>query len=196
MEPYASLDMFKEWLGVSNTESDSLLRVALGGATEWINTTTGRRFNLDDVATPRIFRPAGRTLWTDDGLHKFIVDDIGDVTGMIVETGTTSGGWTAVTDYELDPENALAEGWPVTGLLRAVWPCTGLERLRVTTRWGWPAIHQRVIKACLIQGSRLFRRKDSPEGVLGGSEWGVVRVGRADPDAAALIDPLCLPGFG
>jgi hypothetical protein len=43
---------------------------------------------------------------------------------------------------------------------------------------------------------RLFRRKDSPEGVTGSAEWGVVRLSRRDPDVWVLIEPYILPGFG
>jgi hypothetical protein len=51
-------------------------------------------------------------------------------------------------------------------------------------------------EATLIQALRLYKRKDSPEGVLGSAEWGTVRVSRLDPDVAKLVESLVLPGFG
>lgn len=175
---------------------DALLTVALAGAVTWIEDTTGRRFTLDENPVTRTFRAAGRTWWTDDGLYGFVVDDIGSTDGMVVETGSAASGWTPVTAYETSPDNALADGRPITALLREIgWPCGGTQRLRVTTRWGWPDMPDNARTACLIQAARLRRRTDSPEGVMGGSEWGVVRLSRVDPDAKAMLDPLCLPGF-
>ena len=44
--------------------------------------------------------------------------------------------------------------------------------------------------ATLIQAARLFKRKESPEGVLGGNDFGIVRVGtRVDPDVEMLLAP-------
>jgi hypothetical protein len=112
---------------------------------------------------------------------------------MVVETGT-GGSFTPSPDYETWPENALADGEPVTGLLRVfgIWAVPGM-RVRITTRFGWPAVPDPVDEASLIQASRLFKRKDSPEGVAGSSEWGVVRVSRRDPDVWNLIEPYILP---
>jgi hypothetical protein len=46
-------------------------------------------------------------------------------------------------------------------------------------------------QACVIQALRIFKRNDSPMGVLGFDGMGVtVRVGRAlDPDVQMMIDP-------
>ncbi|MFC8456442.1 hypothetical protein ACFUJ0_06100 [Streptomyces sp. NPDC057242] len=68
--------------------------------------------------------------------------------------------------------------------------------MRVGTRFGWPAVPDDITEAALIQAARLYRRKDSPEGVTGSAEWGVVRLSRRDPDVWNLIDPYVLPGFG
>jgi hypothetical protein len=53
-----------------------------------------------------------------------------------------------------------------------------------------------VVQATLLQAGRLYRRKDSPEGVTGSADWGMVRLPRLDPDVMALIEPYMLPGFG
>jgi hypothetical protein len=73
---------------------------------------------------------------------------------------------------------------------------TATTRVRVTAKFGWPTVPDDIVQACLIQASRLFKRADSPEGVMGSSEWGVVRLSRRDPDVWALIEPYTLPGFG
>jgi hypothetical protein len=41
-------------------------------------------------------------------------------------------------------------------------------------------------QACLLHACRLYRRRDSLDGTIGWGEAGIVRVGRVDPDVAAL----------
>jgi hypothetical protein len=143
----------------------------------------------------RTFNPRGRIVREDDG-DLFLVDDIGSVTGLVVETGSGAS-FTAVTGYETSPDNALADGKPITGLLRPLgtWGIA-TTRLRVTAKFGWPAVPDDIAEAALIQASRLYKRKDSPEGIIGSAEWGVRNLSRRDPDVWALIEPYILPGFG
>ncbi|MGW2261447.1 phage gp6-like head-tail connector protein [Streptomyces sp. NPDC001780] len=192
---YATRDALKLRLSVEpgDDSRDVLLDSALAAASRGIDTATGRRFWLDDDPTVRTFRTAGR-LVRDAAGERLLIDDAGAEPAM-VETGTGAP-WTAVTGYDTAPDNALARGRPVTAL--SLYPGgwgTG-QRVRVTARWGWPAIPDEITEATLIQAARLYRRKDSPEGVTGSAEWGVVRLSRRDPDVWALIEHFCLPGFG
>ncbi|KJS60694.1 hypothetical protein VM95_19760 [Streptomyces rubellomurinus] len=179
----------------ADTTRDSLLAKALSAAARSIDASCGRRFYLDAAATARTYNPNGRVLAADGG-ERLIVDDLGDTAGLLVEAGT-GGVWTAITGYETGPDNALVRGRPVTALVMpaGTWG-SGSTRVRVTARWGWPAVPDDVVQATLIQAARLFRRKDSPEGVTGSAEWGVVRLSRRDPDVWALIEHYILPGFG
>ncbi|MFI6861784.1 phage gp6-like head-tail connector protein [Streptomyces sp. NPDC050421] len=192
---YADRAALKDALSieVDDTTRDALLDRALAAASRGIDTATGRRFWLDDAASARTYRTAGRTLWADGG-EVLNVDDIGAATGLVTATGT-AGAWSTVTDVETTPDNALARGRPITGLLLAGggW---GTQRVQVTAQWGWPAVPDEIEQATLIQAARLYRRKDSPEGVTGSAEWGVVRLSRRDPDVWALIEHFVLPGFG
>lgn len=194
---YGSVDALKKRLNieVADTSRDDLLLSALGAASRGIERATGRRFWLDPAPVARVYNPRRRLVREVDG-ELLLTDDIGDVTGMVVETGSGTS-YTPVTDYETWPENALADGKPVTGLLRifGIWAVPGM-RIRITTRYGWPEDPDPVTEASLIQAARLYRRKDSPEGVTGSAEWGVVRVSRRDPDVWNLIEPYILPGFG
>jgi hypothetical protein len=193
---YGTLAALKERMGIEadDTSRDALLTSALGASSRGIDKACGRRFWLDDAATARVFRLAGRIVCEADG-DLLLVDDIGDVTGLVVETGAGSS-WTAVTGYETQPDNALADGKPITGLLRSGSWGTYATRVRVTTRWGFPVEPDDITEASLIQASRLYKRKDSPEGIIGSAEWGVRNLSRRDPDVWALIEPYILPGFG
>lgn len=197
---YATREELKLHLSIEadDTSRDALLDRALKAASRGIDKATGRPsrgFWLDDAPTARTYRLDGRLVYRRED-HLLLVDEIGDDTGLLVETGTGSS-WSPLTGYETTPDNALADGRPITGLLRirATWG-TATTRIRVTARFGWPTIPDDITEACLIQASRLFKRKDSPEGVMGSAEWGVVRLSRRDPDVWALIEPYRIDGFG
>jgi hypothetical protein len=184
-------------LEASDDSQDDDLESALAAASGSINLTCGRRFWLDPAPVARTYRPRGRVVCDDDG-ETLLVDDIGDVDDLVVETGPAGGPWTAVTGYETVPDNALADGKPVTGLLLpdSSWSRGSTTRVRVFTRFGWPAVPPDITEAAYLQATRLHKRKNSPEGVLGSAEWGVVRLSRRDPDVWNLIEPYILPGFG
>jgi hypothetical protein len=198
---YGTLAALKEKLGVeaADTSRDTLLSSALASASRSIDKTTGRRFWLDPVPVARIYNPRGRVVCGVDG-ETLLVDDIGAITGLVVETGPAAGPWTAVTGYETTPDNALADGKAIEGLLRAnsiwSWRLGSTTRVRVTARFGWPTVPDPITEAALIQATRLYKRKDSPEGIIGSAEWGVRNLSRRDPDVWALIEPYILPGFG
>lgn len=193
---YGGLAALKERLGIEADDDsrDAPLTSALAASSRGIDKVTGRRFWLDDTASPRVFRLVGRVVCEADG-DLLLVDDIGNIDDLLVETGSGST-WSPLTGYETQPDNALADGKPITALLRRGSWGTYTSRVRVTTRWGYPAEPEDITEASLIQSSRLYKRKDSPEGIIGSAEWGVRNLSRRDPDVWALIEPYCLPGFG
>ena len=176
---------------------DAPLLNALLAASRDVDQDCGRRFYLDKATSQRIYNPRSRVFYTSEG-YKLLVDDIGTTTGLVVEVGTPIGGWSVITDYETSPDAAFATGWPVSALLRpfAMWTYWQLHRIRVTAQWGWPQVPAQIVEATLIRAQRLYRRRQSPEGVAGFSDMGVVRVGRYDPDYDRLVAPFKLPGFG
>ncbi|WP_406420902.1 phage gp6-like head-tail connector protein [Streptomyces sp. NBC_00842] len=195
-EDYATIETLRLMLKLEETDPrDELLQRALTSASRSIDKTCGRRFWLDPQPVTRTYRLAGRTVSEQDG-EVLLVDDIGDTTGLVVETGSGTS-WSPLGGYETTPDNALLDERPVTGLLRVngSWG-VGRSRVRVTARFGWPAVPHDIEQAALIQANRLWRRKDSPEGVTGSAEWGVVRLSRRDPDVWNLIEQYVLDGFG
>ncbi|MEU5094943.1 phage gp6-like head-tail connector protein [Streptomyces sp. NPDC020996] len=193
---YGTLTALKSRLSIEadDTSRDTLLTSALGAASRSIDKACGRRFWLDAAPVARTYRPAGRVARGADG-ELLLVDDIGSATSLVVETGSAAS-WTAVTGYETSPDNALVDGQAITGLRRlgGSWGAS-TGRVRVTARFGWPAVPDDITEAALIQASRLYKRKDSPEGIIGSAEWGVRSLSRRDPDVWALIEPYILPGF-
>jgi len=189
---YATLAQLKAWIAVPAADQtrDTVLAMNLAAASRWVDGYCRRRFSLDATATQRSY-PASV------GATELLTDDIGDLAGLLVDSGTASSGtYTAVTTYAARPPNALALGLPVDRLfLDAGWApyaSAYTTMVRVTARWGWPVVPDEVGQATLIQAARLFKRKDSPEGVLGSAEWGAIRVGRVDPDVESLLAPYRL----
>lgn len=185
---YATLAELKVARGVSDTTDDTALTRALTAASRAIDRRTSRRFYLDDDASERVYGVAGRA--TPDG--RILIDDVGDLDDLAVDTGTSTS-WSPVADYETGPDNALTRGMPITEL--SVYGYWAGPRVRVTARWGWPVVPDEIHEAALILANRLYLRKDTPEGVKGSADWGVIRMSRVDPDVESLIGPYRLPKF-
>jgi hypothetical protein len=181
-----------DWLGITDTGDDTNIAIAVASANDAVVAYCGRSFEKVTTATARVFEPRSCTVVD--------VDDIWDTTGIAVATDGGDDGvyeqtWTA-SDYILEPLNARKHGldWPYE-TIRA---CRGLTfpeynkrraSVQVTARWGWAVIPEPVFNATLMKAARLFSRKDSPDGVLGGfSDLGPVRVSlREDPDLQLLL---------
>ena len=187
---YCTLDELKSALRITDTLDDRLLENSIEAASRRIDGVCSRRFNLDSQATARTFAPA-----RFDHLE---VDDIGTATGLVVKVDLTGNGvysttLTAGTDFQLEPFNSFAKSEPVTALraLDTSFPVSSRRRatMQVTARWGWPAIPDAIREVAVLLAARHFRRADSPLGVAGFGELGVVFVRRTDPDIEALLSP-------
>jgi hypothetical protein len=65
--------------------------------------------------------------------------------------------------------------------------------VKVTGSWGWSAVPTSIKQATIIQAARIFKRNDSPLGVAGFGDFGVMRVsGSIDADVRQLIEPYRL----
>lgn len=187
---YASLAEVKAALRIADTLDDSLLETAIESASRLVDGYAARNFYANGTAS-RIFTPE-----TDLVCE---IDDLVSVTS--VETSSNLDGifdvtWTAA-DYQLEPLNGKVDGltgWPATRI-RAVgsnWFPThiGEASVKVTGSWGWSAVPIAVKQATVIQASRIFKRLDSPLGVLSSPDLGYIRVGtRLDPDVQQLVEP-------
>lgn len=187
---YATLAETKSALRITDSVDDSLLEMAIESASRLIDGYAGRQFFSSGTAT---------RYYTADDDFVCEIDDISSsnitlVTAMDADAvfDTT---WTT-TDYQLEPLNAVLDGqtWPYTRI-RAVgdylWPISGGEALvKLTAVFGWPAVPIAIKQATIIQASRIFKRLDSPLGVAGFGDLGVMRVSSSlDPDVAQLVAP-------
>ena len=74
-------------------------------------------------------------------------------------------------------------------LANVVFPVDRETTVKVTAVYGWPTVPTTVAQACVLQSSRIFTRLQSPLGVAGFGDMGIMRVSRGlDPDVAQLIE--------
>jgi hypothetical protein len=186
---YSTLAQVKSALRITDNLDDSLLEMAIESASRAIDSYTNRNFYNAGTAV-RYYAPNGAlTVTTDDMISLSSLQTMSDTDDTFDTT------WTA-TDYQLEPLNGVVDGitQPYTQI-RAVGDYTFLElageaTVKVTGVWGWTAVPIQVTQACVIQSSRIYKRLDSPLGIISG-ELGSMRVGsRIDPDVAQLIDSL------
>jgi hypothetical protein len=186
---YATLTDVKAALRIQDSLDDSLLETAIESASRMIDSYTARTFSNAGTAT--------RNFAATDALN-LIIDDAISVTTVqsTDEIGDTYVTWGA-NDFQLEPLNSRSDGlyMPYTGI-RAVgdytWPVVDQQALcRITAVWGWAAVPTAIKQATIIQSSRLFKRLDSPLGVLGMGDMGQIRVSRyLDPDVEQLAMPF------
>lgn len=191
---YIDASTFKAHAQIGDTDNDTEIAAVLGAVSRQIERFCGRQFNDAGSATARVYDPSPCGTWVR-------VDDISTTTGLVVEHDTGLDGTyaTAITSahYNLEPRNGVVDG--VAGHpYRTIRLHDGytftVERNRptvqITARWGWTAVPADVKQACLIQATRIFRRKYSAEGLsVGATEFVFRTPAKLDGDVEALLLP-------
>jgi hypothetical protein len=188
---YASLNDLKTALRIQDSVDDSLLEIALESASRLIDEYTMRNFYNAGTAT-RVFVPSD-----DDCVP---IDDAVSISSVAVSTllnKTFDQTW-STGDYQTEPLNGIADGlpgWPITRI-RAIgvyeFPYDEddeVATVQITGVWGWSAVPTTVKQATIIQAMRIFKRLDSPLGVISSPDTGYFRISsRIDPDVAMLLN--------
>jgi hypothetical protein len=194
---YATLAEVKSALRIIDNQDDSLLEMAIESASRLLDSYTARSFY--NAGTASRYFVAANDYRTD-------LDDAISITEVATDfsaDGSYDTIWSA-TDYELLPLNGRVDGLPVPYNAIKVaaggdytFPVYNGEGLvKVTGTWGWASIPIAIKQATIIQASRIFKRLDSPLGVLSSPDLGFIRVGsRLDPDVAQLVDPYRIVKF-
>lgn len=186
---YASLAQLKLRIEMTRGDDDDRLNAALDSASRGIEKFCGRQFNTAGSASARKFRPM-----TADVCY---VDDFSAITSLKTDdsdSGTFGTTWSAA-DYELEPLNGVVDGeagWPywrirAVGYSRRFY-CYRRATVEVTATWGWATVPAAVTEACLIAATELVKLKDTPFGVGGYGDFGIVRV-RDNPFTARILNP-------
>ena len=190
---YASLAQIKAALRISagDATDDALLEMAVESASRLIDAYCGRNFIYGGTAT--------RYYNTEDP-YVVQIDDARSITS--VRTSSSEDGIFDITfdmtartgDIQAEPINDYVGGlvWPFTRLRAIgdyVFPVDKENTVEVTAVFGFPNIPVTVTQATILQSSRIFARLQSPLGVAGFGDMGIMRVGRSlDPDVSQLIE--------
>lgn len=197
-DPYVSLAEMKEYLSIpiADVEDDTRVTNAINGASRNIEAICNRQFNDAGSATAREFRASSR--------KRAVVHDFSTTTGLVVAVGSKSNGygttWTISTDFWVEPLNAERHErsesvyWRLRCTSGQFFPFMHIREpnVSVTAQWGWSSVPDAIVEACYIEAARIFRRRDSPEGIIQGFEGNPMRVGwKLDPDVERLTKPYC-----
>ena len=185
---YCSLADVKGALRITDTVDDTLLELAVESASRQIDGHCERVF-YNEVET-RVFTPSDSYVCViDDVASLTTLKTADDAEGVFDTTWQTS-------DYQLEPLNGKSGGLttPATQI-RAVgdylFPTTGDEAtVQITGTFGWADVPTAVRQASVLLASRQYKRYDSPLGVTGFGDLGVIRVSNIDPDIAKLLEPF------
>lgn len=185
---YATLNELKAATRISDNVDDSLLEMAIESASRAIDSYTNRNFYSSGTAT-RYYAPQNSYICeTDD------IISLSSLTTLDADDNYTVT-W-AAKDYQLEPLNGFVDGFSVPYTrIRAIDDYVfetlgGQATVKVVGVFGYAtAVPMSIKQATIIQASRIYKRLDSPLGVAGFGELGVVRVGsKLDPDVAQLVD--------
>lgn len=190
---YCTLADVKAALRIQDTVDDLLLENSINAASRMIDQYCNRFFYSGSAGEVRYFKANdGFTCWIDDA------QSISEIKTSATDPVIYDTTW-SVDDYQLLPNNRLSNGayYPITSiiatdnLLFPVWADIAL--VKVTGQFGWESVPDSIKFATIIQASRLFKRLESPLGVAGVSDIGIMRVGSSiDGDVAQLINPFRL----
>jgi hypothetical protein len=186
---YVSLPELKGQLGVVDANSDAALERVIGTVSRWIDKWCGRRFWVNAADEARYYTARfSHTVYTDDivSVTTLGTDDDGD--------RAYENTW-ASTDYDLRPDNAALDGAPYTCIAVAPngvysFPSGVAKGVKILGKFGWSTtLPDLVREACLIQCTRVYRRRDAPFGITGANEMGQsVMINRLDPDVTMMLD--------
>lgn len=191
-ENYATLAQVKASARITDDVDDDLLELAIASASREIDQACERVF-YSQTNQVRFFaaRDAYVTMIDDAiSISEVKTDPDGD--------GTFDITW-AEKDIQLEPLNGIAGGIPhpftrIRATDDYLFPRSEEQALvRVTGSWGWPSVPTAITQATVILASRIFKRNDSPLGVAGFGDLGVIRVGKLDPDVESLIHAFRKP---
>lgn len=184
---YATLQQLKSAIGIADGFDDSALEMALEAASRQIDSYTERYFYNAGTAT-KIFAP----------IDNWVCPTEDFTTLTQVQTSEDGDTWDttwAADDWQAEPLNGRAGGLVTSYTqIRAVedylFPYrNGEATVRLTGTWGWSAVPIAITQATIILASRIFKRLDSPLGIIS-NELGSMRIGfRLDPDVQHLIEP-------
>lgn len=181
---YATLQQVKDALRITDGVDDSLIEMSIEAASREIDSYCQRVF-YSTTAT-RTYRA--------DNNFLLEIDDLVSLTTLKTSAQTAWDTTWGASDYQLEPTNGIVGGLsqPYTRV-RAIgnftFPMLPQVTVQIAGVFGWLAVPVDVRLACVVLAQRLFKRFDSPLGLVGMGDLGAIRVSRIDSDVQALLAP-------
>jgi len=187
---YITLSEARVWLGLETTDTtanDAVIESSVESASRAIDLFCNRHF----------YTMAATMYYTPEDARIVFTDDIVSITALKTDDnadGTYETSWTADAHYYKQPYNAAYRGRPYTFLeisdtTTKYFPNTVRRGLQIYGVFGWSAVPKDVKQACKIETAREYRRKQTPLGVEGNTQVGLVRMSTDDPDVKRLLEP-------
>ena len=176
------------YIGLNTANDDGLLADVIDAVSRLIDNYCGDVFGPGTAGVERVFDPQSTTC-----IRFGPFSPLAAVTAVGVDTDDDGTFSTVIasTDYELYPLNPAAA--PEPRPYRELHADTAVfsHRVEVTGTWGWAAVPAAVKMACRLQVASVFARKDSPNGIAGLNEFGVVRLpSRLDADVERMLEQV------
>ena len=185
---YITLAELKAALGIEDSVDDTALEAAITAASRMIDDYTERFFYKDGTTQSPVSR-----YFTPYDIAVLAIDDIHVITEVAIDAAfdQTYSTIFATSDYLVEPVNNPRKGWPYTRIIATgsyIYPYPLPQSVRIRGVWGWSAVPSEISMATLLQASRLFTRRQSPFGIAGAPDLGVVRLSaRLDADVEVLL---------
>ena len=194
IDGYCSLADVKSALRIQDTVDDSLLELSIEAASREIDGFCERVFTSSTAV--RVYRP------TD--VFTVETDDIQSITTLKTDTngdGAFEITW-STSDFQLEPLNGISGGikspfYIIKAVGEYLFPIyeprnvnSNDASVQVSGVFGFATVPTAIRQATILLAMRQFKRYDSPTGVMGFGDLGVMRVGRVDPDVEKLLMPF------
>jgi hypothetical protein len=192
---YCTLAEIKAFVNISDSNDDDQLEDAVNSASRQVDAYCGRQFFADGSTSAKVYR-------TSDP-YKVVVDDISTSTGLVLKYDDDEDGTyettVAASDFVLLPLNGESFGIAGLGFTSIElftdgsheFPTTNINNrpaIQVTANWGFAAVPEPIRQATLMLSSENFAMRNTPLGIAGVGEFGVLAV-RQNRQITRMIDP-------
>ena len=192
---YCTLAEIKAFVNIVDSNDNEELEDAVNSASRQIDAYCGRKFYADGATSAKVYRTRNP--------YMVVVDDISTSTGLVLKYDDSDDGTyettVASTDFILLPLNGEAFGIDGLGFTSIElltdgpheFPTTHTNnrpRIEVTANWGFAAVPEPVRQACLMLSSENFAMRNTPLGIAGVGEFGVLAV-RQNRQITRMLDP-------
>jgi hypothetical protein len=209
-DPYATEAEYRLAAGKDDTSENVEITTDLTAISRYMERKSGTFWTKDAAAVARVFMPRSTGIptrpdwaesenpWKYGGLSRTLYFDAPLVSVTTIKIDEDKDGVfsdetaLAATDYELLPRNAALgpEPAPYTAMELTQWGAknafTPGARVEVTGIWGWPAVPERVKRACIHLTAIL--RLETPRATRTLNELGQIL--DTNQKAASIIDDL------